>query len=364
MKLNEIMSALETWAPLSFQEEWDNSGLIIGDPHQDVSGIMVSLDTTLEVLEEAHEKQCNLVISHHPLIFNGITNLTPRLPEYAAIRFAIRNEISVMAVHTNLDNRADSLNHLLGDKLGLEGMEIVQPRKGYLKKLATFCPLDHADRIRDSLFSAGAGHIGNYDNCSFNATGQGTFRASEKARPFVGEKNSTHYENEIRIEVIFPQHVEQRVIEALRESHPYEEVAYDIYPLDNLFPHIGSGVFGSLPEPVMSGNFLEAVKESYDIKLLRHTNVGDKLIKTVAICSGSGSFLIQHVNHKGIDAYLTGDLKYHDFQGVSTDFLLVDIGHFESEHFVKEMLKELLIEKFPNFAVLISERESNPIKYF
>ncbi len=364
MKLEEVISVLESWAPLSFQEDWDNSGLIIGDPMNEISGMMVSLDTTLAVLEEAHAHHCNLVISHHPLIFKGVTKITPHIPEYKAIQFAIQNDISVFALHTNLDNKKDSLNHLLGSKIGLEKMQILQPRKGYLKKLVTFCPSNHADSIRESLFDAGAGYIGNYDCCSFNIPGHGTFRALDLANPFVGEKNKTHVEDEIRIEVIFPEYIEQGLIKALLQSHPYEEVAYDLYPLDNLFNQVGSGISGLLPHPMKAGDFLKMVKQTYELELVRHSNSGDKLIKTVAICSGSGSFLIRNVRQNGIDAFLTGDLKYHDFQEVSGTLLLVDIGHFESEEFVKEMLKEILIEKFPNFAVLISERESNPIKYF
>jgi len=330
----------------------------------EISGIMVSLDTTFAVLEEAKAHKCNLVISHHPLIFKGITTITPRIPEFKAIQFAIQNDISVFALHTNLDNKKDSLNLLLGGKIGLEKMQILQPRKRYLKKLVTFCPSNHAESIRESLFDAGAGHIGNYDCCSFNIPGNGTFRASDLANPFVGEKGKTHVENEIRIEVIFPEYIEQGLIKALLQSHPYEEVAYDIYSLDNLFDQVGSGIFGSLPVSMKPANFLDMVKSTYKLDFVRHTDPGDKLIRNVAICSGAGSFLIPSVYQHGIDAFLTGDLKYHDFQGAPEELLLVDIGHFESEEFVKEMLKEILIEKFPNFAVLISVRESNPIKYY
>jgi len=364
MKLKKIISVLESWAPSSFQEEWDNSGLILGDPSMEVTGIMVSLDTTYKVLQEALANQCNLIISHHPLIFRGITKITPALPEFQIIQEAIQKQIAILALHTNLDNRADSLNHFLGRKLGLEKIRILQPKKGYLKKLVTFCPSDHVDKVRESLFAAGAGHIGNYDQCSFNSAGQGSFRASEEANPFVGEKEIMHFEDETRIEVIFPAPIEQKLIRALLRDHPYEEVAYDIYPLDNLFQQAGAGVFGQFPESVSSEHFLKLVKQTFELDLVRHSTPPDKPVKTVAICSGAGAFLIRNVNLMSLDAYLTGDLKYHDFQGVGNGLLLADIGHYESEHFVKEMLKELLIEKFPNFAVLISERETNPVKYF
>lgn len=363
MILQEIISELEAWAPFEYQEEWDNSGLIIGDPCKEISGILLSLDTTLEVLTEAQDNQCNLVISHHPLIFKGITKITPRLPEYEMIQFAIKNDISVLALHTNLDNRSESLNHLLGRKIGLDRIQILQPKKGFLKKLVTFCPTAYADQVRKSLFDAGAGHIGEYDNCSFNTPGSGTFRSSEKANPFVGEKNAIHVEEEVRIEVIFPYHIQSKIIKALLNSHPYEEVAYDSYPLDNSYHKVGSGIFGYLSQPMNSFDFINIVKNAFQLSSIRYTKSGDKLIHTVAVCSGSGSFLLPDVYQNGIDAFLTGDLKYHDFQGALQDLLLVDMGHYESEQFVKGLLKELLIEKFPNFAVLISERESNPITY-
>lgn len=362
MKLKEIISVTESWAPSSFQEDWDNSGLILGDPSMEVTGIMVSLDTTIEVVQEAMSKKCNLIISHHPLIFKEIKNITPSLPSYDIIQTAIRNDIAILALHTNLDNKANSLNHFLGEKIGLEKMRILQPKRGYLKKLVTFCPSPHANMVRDSLFNAGAGHIGQYDRCSFNTTGLGSFRASGEANPFVGEKNIMHFEEETRIEVIFPLHVEHKLIAALIENHPYEEVAYDIYPLDNVFHQSGSGMTGQLPDQMDSGIFLDLVKQAFGLRILRHSNPPEK-IKTVAVCSGAGAFLIRNVIQMKIDAYLTGDLKYHDFQDISGNLLLADIGHFESERFVKEMLKELLIEKFPNFAVLISERETNPVKY-
>lgn len=363
MKLKNVITAVEAWASFAYQEEWDNSGLIIGDPEMEITGILVSLDTSLEVLQEALEKQCNLVISHHPLIFKGISSITPHMTEYETIRFAVKNDLSVLAVHTNLDNRNDSLNHHLSRKIGLDSTRILKPKKGLLKKLVTFCPVAHADQVRDSMFTAGAGHIGDYDQCSFNAPGSGSFRPSENTAPFVGEKNRLHFEEEIRIEVIFPSALQKKILHALMESHPYEEVAYDIYPLDNFFEQVGSGVFGRLPQPLDQGEFKEMVKKTLQLHTIRSNRPADKMIRSVAVCSGSGSFLLPDVYQKGIDAFLTADLKYHDFQEARKDVLLIDIGHYESEHFVKGILKEILIEKFPNFAVLVSERETNPIIY-
>jgi len=363
MKLKEVITAVEAWASFEYQEDWDNSGLMIGDPEQEITGILVSLDTSLEVLQEAKERGCNLVISHHPLIFKEISSITPRLTEYGTIRFAIKNDLSILAVHTNLDNRNNSLNHLLGRKIGLDSIRILQPKKGLLKKLVTFCPVAHADQVRESLFCAGAGQIGEYDQCSFNAPGSGTFRASENTNPFVGEKNRMHFEEEIRIEVIFPFANQKEILNALMESHPYEEVAYDIYSLDNFYGQAGSGVYGNLPQPLDQREFIKLIKESLQLHTIRSNRPADKLIRSVAVSSGSGSFLLPNVYQKGIDAFLTADLKYHDFQEARQDVLLIDIGHYESEHFVKGILKEILIEKFPNFAVLVSERETNPIIY-
>ena len=363
MKLHEIIATMESWAPLSYQDEWDNSGLIIGDPNTEVTGILISLDTTAEVLQEAISNKCNLVVSHHPLIFHGLKKLTPAIHEYPVIQFAFQNNIGIYALHTNLDNKLESLNHFLGKKLGLEKISILKPKTGYLKKLVTFCPIGHTSNIREALFEAGAGQIGEYDCCSYTGSGQGSFRASDEAKPFVGEKNIVHFEDENRIEVIFPIHIEKKLIHALQESHPYEEVAYDIYPLSNSFAKVGAGILGNLPEPKRDTDILCLVKELFNMKILRHTVPLDRKISKIALCSGSGAFLIPEVIRQGADLFLTGDLKYHDFQAGREGLLLADIGHYESEHFVKEMLYAVLIEKFPTFAVLISEREINPINY-
>ena len=363
MKLHDIITTLESWAPLSYQDEWDNSGLMVGDPDMEISGILISLDTTVGVLQEAISNKCNLVVSHHPLIFNGLKNITPAIPEFSIIQTAIKKNIGVYAIHTNLDSKLESLNHFLGKKIGLENISILKPKTGYLKKLVTFCPVDNASNVKDALFEAGAGHIGEYDCCSYTGNGQGSFRASNEANPFVGEKDVIHQEDESRIEVIFPIHIEKRLIQALLESHPYEEVAYDIYPLTNLFPDLGAGIVGTLPEPVWDRDILLEVKELFGMKALRHTELLDKKISKIALCSGAGAFLIPEAKRQGVDLFLTADLKYHDFQASEGDLLLADIGHFESEHYVKEILHAILIEKFPTFAVLISERETNPINY-
>ena len=362
MKIKDVCSELEKWAPLALQEDYDNSGLLVGDPGAEVTKVLVSLDLTPEVIGEAVEKKCQMVISHHPFIFRGLKKIIAGTPQYGIIREAVMHGIGLYAIHTNLDNSASGLNRFLCERMGIKDLEVLSPKRGLLCKLATFCPSDHADRVRQALFDAGAGHIGNYDSCSYNLEGFGTFRASENATPFVGERNLLHREPEVRIEVIFPAYLEDALTRALRASHPYEEVAYDVYPLANGMPLAGAGMIGMLENPLPANDFLEMVKERVGIPVLRHTSHSAEMIRKVAVCSGSGAFLIANARRSGADAYITGDLKYHDFQE-SGSLLLADIGHYESEQWVKQLISSVLNQKFPNFAVLISEKETNPVKY-
>ncbi len=364
MKVNEICSYLETIAPLSYQESYDNSGLILGHPDNLVSKVLLCLDLTREVMEEAIARDCNLIISHHPLIFKGVTKILTGDPHADILTSAIKNDISVYAIHTNLDNSLEGINGMLMKKIGISSFRVLSPKPGLLAKLATFCPSAHADRVRTALFQAGAGHIGNYDQCSFNVAGKGSFRASEKANPFVGEKNQLHYEDEIKLEVIFPLHLQKTVVNTLLNNHPYEEVAYDIYALQNNFEKVGAGAVGDLPDDMSEDSFFKKIKEIFQIPFIRHTRFRGQPVKRIAICSGSGSFLMQEVRLAGADVFLSGDLKYHDFFLPDDRFILADIGHYESEQWVKEWLYAVLIEKFPNFAVLISEINTNPVNYF
>jgi dinuclear metal center YbgI/SA1388 family protein len=364
MKLEEIRHELETLAPLALQEEYDNSGLLTGDPEAEVSRVLVSLDLTPDVINEAVEKKCQMVISHHPFIFRGLKHIIAGSSEFAILRQAMVHGIGLYAIHTNLDNSARGLNRFLCERLGIKECRILSPRKGLLFKLVTFCPSEHADKVRDALFSAGAGNIGNYDSCSYNLEGFGTFRASDDAKPFVGEKNILHREPEVRIEVIFPGYAEQKLISAMKEAHPYEEIAYDVYPLTNEFWRAGAGMIGSLDPGLPAAEFLGMVKQAMKIPVIRHSPLPGTMIRKIAICSGAGAFLISEARSAGADAFLTGDLKYHDFQEGGDSILLADIGHYESEQWVKELISSVLIQKFPNFAVLISEKEQNPVNYF
>ncbi|MCX6305999.1 MAG: Nif3-like dinuclear metal center hexameric protein [Bacteroidetes bacterium] len=364
MKIAEIASCLESISPLALQEEYDNCGLLLGDPGGEFHKALLCLDLTCEVMTEAIKNQCDLVISHHPFIFRGLKKLTPGQPETAIITMAIKHDIAIYAIHTNLDNTLHGLNALVLSKIGISKYRILSPKAGMLSKLAVFCPADHAGKVRQALFDAGAGHIGNYDCCSYNMHGKGTFRASDQANPFVGEKNMLHVELETRVEVIVPRYHESKILAALMAVHPYEEVAYDLYPLHNTRPDAGAGLIGELDEPCDEAGFLERIRLALDIPVIRHSSFRLKPVRRVALCTGSGSFLIREAISSKADAYLTADLKYHDFFGMENNMLLADIGHYESEKWVKEWLHAVLIEKFPNFAFLISEVNTNPVHYF
>jgi dinuclear metal center YbgI/SA1388 family protein len=363
MKISEITDYLESISPLSFQEDYDNCGLLVGDSGREFQKALLCLDLTEQVMKEAVQCNCNLVISHHPLIFRGLKKLTPEMSETAIIKLALNNDIAVYSIHTNLDNTLKGLNAFVFSKLGITKFNILSPKQGLLSKLVVFCPVEHSEKVRKALFDTGAGLIGHYDCCSYNVEGEGTFRALDMANPFVGEINKIHFEKEIRIEVIFPRYLETRILKSIRTSHPYEEVAYDIYPLDNSHTQSGAGIIGELENPLDEIEFLQLVKCKLGIPVIRHTDFRHSVIKTVALCTGSGSFLIHEAIRSGTDAYLTADLKYHDFFSVEKKLFLVDIGHYESEQSVKEWLNAVLIEKFSNFAFLISKVNTNPVHY-
>jgi len=339
------------------------SSLLIGNAEDEISGILVCLDITNEVIDEAIEKNCNLVISHHPLIFSGIKSLTGRNDTERMVVHCIRQNIAIYALHTNLDNHYEGVNRLLCSKLGISNVTILKPMPGKLRKLVTFCPPSHAEKVREAIFKAGAGQIGNYDSCSYNTPGEGTFRALEGANPFVGEQGKLHTEGELRIETIFPSFLENEIIAALRLSHPYEEVAFDIYPLNNLHQRIGAGMIGTLPHAVEAEEFLHHVKNILQLGCIRHTNLKNKKVQRIAVCGGSGSFLIKDAISCGADIYMTGDIKYHDFFLPENKMILADIGHYESEQFTKELIYTLLKKKFTTFALFISGTSTNPVNY-
>ena len=362
MIIKDITDFIENLAPVQLQETYDNAGLIIGDKNTEINQILVCLDVTENIVDEAIEKKCQLIISHHPLIFKGIKKINGNNSIEKIIIKAIKNNIAIYAVHTNLDNVINGVNSVLAEKLGLKNQRSLQPKKDIFRKLVFFCPVIHVDRVRKAIFEAGAGKIGNYDSCSFNTEGEGSFKAMENANPFVGEPGKLHFEKEIRIETIYPFYLESKIIEALLQSHPYEEVAYDIYKLENYFSQIGSGIIGEIDE-TDELNFLSQIKRISNCKCIRHSDLLDKKIKKVAICGGSGSFLIKDAIAAKADIFISGDIKYHDFFEAENKILIADIGHYESEQFTKDLLYTFITKKFPNFAVLISENNTNPIHY-
>ena len=363
MKLKEITNYLEEYAPLAYQESYDNAGLITGDYDMSISGVLICLDTTEEVLEEAIKSKCNLIVAHHPIIFSGLKKIIGRTHVERVIIKAIKNNIAIYAAHTNLDNINKGVNSKIGERLGLKNCKILSPKNGILRKLLTFCPVDNAAEVRQSLFSAGAGKIGNYDECSFNVEGTGTFRGSEQANPYVGEKGVQHQEKEIKIEVIYPANIENNLIKALKAAHPYEEVAYDIIPLENKFNDVGSGMIGELEKEEDELPFLQKLKLQMNTNSIRYTNLLGKKVKKIAVCGGSGSFLIGEAIAAGADVFITGDMKYHQFFDAENKLLIADIGHHESEQFTKELFYDILSKKFPTFALHLSKINTNPINY-
>jgi dinuclear metal center YbgI/SA1388 family protein len=364
IKVSDVLNSIHEFAPSSLQEAYDNTGLLIGDPDKFVKQVLVALDVTEQVVDEAISQGCGLIVSHHPLIFKGLKRITPAGTTERLVIKAIKNNIAIAAAHTNLDNILHGVNGRIADKLGLERISILRSADGLLKKLVTFCPSTHAEQVRAAIFEAGAGCIGDYDCCSYNLDGTGTFRASENASPFVGKKHEIHFEAEQRIETILPSYMVSKVVNALINAHPYEEVAYDIYPLQNKFDKVGAGVLGHLKHPMPIEDFFRFVSKTFNNKVLRHSALIDKPIRRVALCGGSGSFLISDAKASNADIFITADLKYHDFFEADGKLVLVDAGHFETEQFTKELIADIIKKKIPNFAPLISEVNSNAVHYF
>ncbi|WP_436415960.1 Nif3-like dinuclear metal center hexameric protein [Petrimonas sp.] len=363
MRIKEILQAIENVAPIPLQEDFDNSGLQVGDVNREVTGALLCLDVTESVIDEAVSLGCNLIISHHPLAFKPFKSLTGRTYVERCMIAAIKHDIVVYAAHTNLDNAVQGVNFKLAEMLGLQQVRILSPQKDALLKLVTFVPESHVEYVRNALFNAGAGNIGNYDSCSFNLHGEGTFRANESADPFVGDIGKLHFEKEVRIETVLPKFKQADVLRALLSVHPYEEPAYDFYPLKNDWAQAGSGVVGVLPEPMPEQEFLYLLKDVFNLATIRHTKLQNREIHDVALCGGSGAFLIPEAIAYGADAFITGEAKYNDFFDVEGRLLLAVVGHYESEICTKDIFFDVISKKFPTFAVHKSAFDSNPVKY-
>ena len=363
MKISQVIGEIEEFAPLSLQDSFDNSGLQVGDISQKAKNVLLCLDVTEEVIDEAIESDCNLIISHHPLLFKPLKSLTGKNYIERCIIKACKNDLVIYSAHTNLDNAWQGVNFRLADKIGLQNVRILKPQSNSLLKLATFVPEEQAEVVRLALFNAGAGAIGNYDYCSFNSQGEGTFRAGENTSPFTGTIGEIHTEKEIKIEVILPVYKKNTVIRALLTTHPYEEPVYDFYPLDNLWTQAGSGIVGELPIEEDEKSFLQRIKNILQINTLKHSSLTGKMIKEVAVCSGSGAFLINDAINYGADVFLTGEAKYNDYYDVEDKILLAVLGHYESEHHTKEIFFDIISKKLPNFAVYFSNANTNPVNY-
>ncbi len=362
-KIKEVVQYLEAIAPLTLQESYDNSGLIVGDCEKEITGVIICLDSTEDVVKEAIQNGFNLIIAHHPIVFSGLKKFTGSNYVERTIMSAIKNDIAIYAAHTNMDNIADGVNKMIADKLGLVNAKILAPKKQLLKKLIVFCPFDHASKVRQALFEAGAGSIGKYDECSFNTDGTGTFRPGQGTKPFTGEEGITSFAEETKVEVIVESHLQNKILAALFKSHPYEEVAYDLIPLENYHQNIGSGMLAELTNEMEEKAFLDHVKKGMKVESMRFTRFVGQKVRKVAICGGSGSFLLNEAKKAGAQVFITADFKYHQFFDAEDKLVIADIGHFESEQYTMDLFKSLILKKFSKFAVRLTEVNTNPVNY-
>lgn len=363
-KISDIIYKLESWAPKSFQESYDNSGLLTGNREDEVKGIIITLDCIEEVVDEAIAKRANLIIAHHPIIFSGLKSLTGANYIEKTVIKAIRHNIAIYAIHTNLDNVAHGVNSMIASKLGLNQVEILSPKKDTLTKLEFFVPAENTEEVLSAIHKAGAGRIGNYEQCAFKVNGTGTFKPNENAKPTIGTKGAQTAVNEDRIEVIFPNYLQGKVLHSLMQAHPYEEVAHFITPLHNRNQDVGSGMIGYLSEELSVKSFLSHLKESMQLNTIKYTDLNRGTVHRVAICGGAGSFLLKTAMAQGADAFVTADFKYHEFFDGEGKTMIADIGHYESEVFTKDLIGKFLSEKFTNIATYLSEVNTNPVKYF
>jgi dinuclear metal center YbgI/SA1388 family protein len=363
-QIKEICSYLEQWAPPAYSESYDNVGLLVGDRNDEVKGVLVSLDCTEAIIDEAIDRGCNLVVSHHPIVFKGLKSLTGKTYVERTILKAIKNDIALYAIHTNLDSVLTGVNGKIADLLGLENRKILNAKREALNKLTVFVPKEDAESVRTAMFEAGAGVIGNYSNCSFNIEGTGTFLPEEGAQPAVGSVGKTQIQQESRVEIMFPSYMSSKILAAMKQSHPYEEVAYYLYALENKNQYVGSGMIGELKEEKEGDDFLKFLKDSMQLEVLRHTEILNRKVRKVAVCGGSGSFLLADAKRSGADVFITGDFKYHEFFDAEGELMIADIGHYESERFTIDLIADYLRKNFTTFAVRLTDKNTNPIHYF
>ncbi|MCM4153821.1 Nif3-like dinuclear metal center hexameric protein [Arenibacter sp. N53] len=364
MIIKQVIDTLEELAPLNYAEDFDNVGLLVGNANNEVRGILVTLDTLENVVDEAIVKKCNLIVSFHPIIFGGLKKITGANYVQRVVIKAIQHDIAIYSMHTALDNSNKGVNAKICEVLGLKNTSILIPQTGTIKKLTTYVPKEHENTLKTALFGAGAGNIGNYSNCSFSMDGIGSYQANTGANPHMGKIGETHYENESQISVTYAKANEPKVLAALFGNHPYEEVAYEVQTLENKNQNIGMGMVGNLEKSIGEEEFFEFLKKKMNVSCIRHSAFLGKKIRKVAVLGGSGSFAISSAMSANADVFVTSDLKYHQFYEAEGKILLADIGHYETEQFTKNLLVDYLTKKIPNFAISLSESKTNPIKYF
>jgi dinuclear metal center YbgI/SA1388 family protein len=362
--IKEIINELEKLAPPAYQESYDNAGLLVGSSEIEITSVLFTLDVTEEVIGEAVERNCNLIVAHHPIIFKGLKKLNGKNYVERTVIKAIKNDVAIYATHTNLDHVNKGVNWQIGERLGLQNLKVLVPKKQLLTKLAFFVPVENTQSVLDALFAAGAGHIGNYEHCSFRAEGTGTFLPGDAANPVIGSKGELEEVKEHRVEVMFPSYLELKILSTLKKTHPYEEVAYYLTALENENQEVGAGAVGHLANPMTPADFLRFLKKQMNAGVVKYTEPVSKSIQRVAICGGAGSFLLQDAIRAQADVFVTADYKYHEFFDAENRITICDIGHYESEVFTKNLLYNYLSGKFSNFALCLSEVNTNPVRYF
>ncbi|MCF0060750.1 Nif3-like dinuclear metal center hexameric protein [Dyadobacter chenwenxiniae] len=362
--IKEVINALEQLAPPSYQESYDNAGLIVGSGREEIAGVLLTLDVTEDVVQEAIDRNCNLIVAHHPIVFKGLKKLNGKNYVERTVLKAIKNDIAIYATHTNLDHVTNGVNWQIASLLGLNNIRVLAPKKQILSKLTFFSPVENTQSILNALHEAGAGNIGNYSNCSFRTEGTGTFLPNQAANPVIGKHGQQEEVKEHRAELIFPSHLESIILNALRKAHPYEEVAYYLQSLENENQEVGAGACGELPEPLEMEAFLRLLKDKMQLQIIKHTKPVKESVQQIAVCGGAGSFLLPNAVSAGADVFITADYKYHEFFDAENNIMICDIGHYESEVFTKNLLHNYLSGKFPNFALCLSEVNTNPVRYF
>ena len=362
--IQQLTDFLATLAPPAYQEGYDNAGLIVGHPATEITGALLSLDCTEEVVEEAVRRGCNVVVAHHPIVFKGLKRLNGKNYVERTVIAAIRANVALYAIHTNLDHVAHGVNAMIAERLGLANVRVLAPKRQLLMKLTFFVPIADTQVVLDAVFAAGAGQVGNYSECSFQSVGEGTFKPGNGTNPHLGQAGTLERVAEQRVEVLFPAHLEANIMRALRQAHPYEEVAHYLHLLENENQEVGAGAIGELPVPLPAAEFLGYLKEKMEVSVIKYTATTQPLIRRVAVCGGAGSFLLPQALGAGADAFVTADFKYHEFFDAENKVMICDIGHYESEVFTKQLLFNHISKKFDNFALYLSEVNTNPVSYY